>query len=120
MPRAGDRDGTRACGAGGEVKLHGAADAVEAGAVAFGAGLAVVGHVLGGVDAELAQAGGGIVVVVFVGLEHPGENASVSAARRAPAARGVEREVLRVELGKGFAGLDIGAGGGEPGEHVAL
>lgn len=50
-----------------EVEFDGAADAVESGALALGAGGAGVGEVVGGINAELAEARGGIVVFIFVG-----------------------------------------------------
>ena len=56
---------------------------------------------------------------VVIELEHPRENASVPAARRAPAAWRVEGKMFWVELGEGLAGLDVGARGGEPGKDFA-
>ncbi len=100
----------------GEVEFDGADDAVEARAAAVGAGRAGLGELVAGLDAEGAQAGGGIVFVVLVGLQHPGEHATVAAAGGAPAARRVVREILRVELGEGLAGLAVGARGGKPRE----
>src|SRR3954470_22062538 len=78
-----------------EVKLYRAADPIEASAVAFGTWLALVGHIFRGVDAELAQARGWIVVLFVIRLEHPGEHATVTTARRTPTTRRVEREVFR-------------------------
>jgi hypothetical protein len=68
-----------------EMQLHGAADAVEAFAMAGGTGLALVGDVLGRIDAEFAQARERIILVVLR-LEHPWENAAMAAAGRTPAA----------------------------------
>ena len=44
----------------------------------------------------------------------------MSAAGGAPTARGVEGEILGIEFWKGFAGLDIGARGGEPTQDRAV
>jgi len=91
-----------------ERQLHGAAHAIEPGAAAIRTRLAALGDVIGGFHAELAQPLRRIVLILVVGLEHPGKDASVPAARRAPAARRVERKVLRIELGKRLARLDVG------------
>src|SRR5262249_33115659 len=60
------------------------------------------------------------VLLVVVRLQHPRENPAVSAARRAPPARRIEREILRVELGKTLARFDVGARRREPRENLAL
>ena len=105
-----------------EVELYRTGDAGEALAVTVGARRACVSHVVLGIYAKGAEAGGGIIVVlgVFVGDEHPRENAAMAAAGGTPAARGVVREMLGIKLGKTFAGVGVGAGGGEPRKHGAL
>src|SRR6185312_15406599 len=88
-----------------EVEFDRAADAVEALAVTLRTRRAVVGEIIGGIDAELAEARGRVVLLVLIdGLEHPRENVAVAAAGGTPAARGVEGEILRVELGEALAG----------------
>ena len=62
----GEREG-RALGAGAEMEFDGARGAVEAGTVALGAGRTGVGKIVGGIDAELAKARGGIVRFVVIG-----------------------------------------------------
>src|SRR5688500_17242113 len=102
------------------MQLYGAADAVEACAVAFGARVAAVREIVGGIDAEFAQPLRGVVFISRDGkCDHPWRQAAVSAAGRAPATRRLERKVLRIELGEGFAGLDVGACRGEPGKNGA-
>lgn len=104
------------------MEFDGAADAVEAGAVAFGARRTGVRQIVGGIDAEFAEAGGGVVfgVLVVDRFEHPRKNATVAATGGAPTARGVEGEIFRIELRKALTGFDVGASGGEPREHLAL
>ena len=90
-------------------QVNGAAERVEAGALTVGAG----GTVFQVAWVEVADA------AVFL-AGHPVEDLAVAAAGRAPAARAVPREVLRVEIGKGLTGGRIGALGGEPAEGLAL
>ena len=101
-----------------EVKFDGASDPVDPGAMALGARGAGVGDIFRRVDAERAEPRERIVVVAL-GLQHPGENPAVAATGGTPAARRVEREILGIELGEGLTGLDVGARGREPGQDVA-
>ena len=90
--------------------------------MAFGASRAGVRQIVRGIDAEFAEAGGGVVLgVLVVGrFEHPRKNATMAATSGAPTARGVKGEIFRIELWKALAGFDVGAGGGEPREDLAL
>jgi hypothetical protein len=101
-----------------EVEFDRAADAVEAFAVAFGAGEPVSATSSAESTPNSRRRAAGSSSSSSVGLEHPGEDAAVAAAGGTPAARRVEGEIFRVEFGKTLAGLDVGAGGGEPGEDL--
>ena len=115
---AGREGGQRQGGtASGEVELNRARDPVQALAVAVGGRVPPpLSPVVRG-EPQLAQALGVLVLVVPV-RDHPGIDPPVSPAGRAPSAGGVERELLRIELGKRFPGFDVRAGGREPGEDL--
>ena len=105
-----------------EVELHGAGDAVEAlrrGSRGRGRPPSPRSSMSPGPEAQLAQALRVLVLALVVRLEHPGIDAPVAPAGRAPAPRRIEREVLRIELGEGFPGLDVGPRRREPGEDLA-
>ncbi len=83
VSRAGERE-WRLLAA--KVEFHGAADPVEALAVALGAEHAGIRDLVAGFQPELPEPVEVGVAVLVVGHEHPRENAAVSAAGRTPAA----------------------------------
>ena len=68
---------------------------------------------------EKAQSRCRIVLGFLLRNQHPREHPAMAAARGTPAARRIEREVLRIELRKRFARLDVGARGRKPRENLA-
>ena len=103
-----------------EMQPHRAAHSVQALTGTIRAGFAFLGHVGGVIDPESAESRGRIVLRLLVGNQHPRENPAVAATGGTPAARGVEREILRVEFRKGFTRLPVGPVRREPGDDAPL